>query len=182
MEPLSPDERSGPASCVRLGAVSQPVAIRAAGRADHAVVLRFHRDLYIRHRDELARPDVIPLLAYRDLDGTLRDDVEGLLSGRDTRVLLAEREGHAVGYITGHVEVDPRRVLTRKGVVEDWFVARDERGQGTGRLLLDTLLEGFRRDGCQVAESGTWAFNDGARKAHAKAGFTEIEVKFRKRL
>jgi len=162
--------------------VTQAVVIRAAARADYAVVLRFHRDLYIKHRDELARPDVIPLLAYRDLEGTLRDDVEGLLSGRDTRVLLAEREGHAVGYVTGHVEVDPRRVLTRKGVVEDWFVAKDERGKGTGRLLLDTLLEGFRRDGCQVAESGTWAFNEGARKAHARAGFAEIEVKFRKRL
>lgn len=162
--------------------VTQAVVIRSATRADHAVVLRFHRELYIRHRDELARPDVVPLLAYRDLEGTLRDDVEGLLSGRDTRVLLAEREGEALGYITGHVESDPRRVLVRKGVVEDWFVAKSERAQGTGKLLLDTLLEGFRRDGCTVAESGTWAFNEGARRAHAQAGFLEIEVKYRKRL
>ncbi|MDB4974062.1 MAG: hypothetical protein JWN48_2403 [Myxococcaceae bacterium] len=167
---------------VRLAGVSQEVVIRTATRADHALVLRFHRDLYIKHRDELAGPEVLTLLAYRDLEGTLRDDVEGLLSGRDTKVLLAEREGHAVGYVTGHVEVDPRRVLTRKGVVEDWFVAKFERGRGTGRLLLDTLTEGFRRDGCQVVESGTWAFNAGARRAHAKAGFTELEVKFRKRL
>lgn len=162
--------------------MTQDVVIRGATKADHAAVLRFHRDLYVRHRDELARPDVLPLLAYRDLDATLRDDVEGLLSGRDTKVLLAERDGHPVGYVTGHIEVDPRRLLTRKGVVEDWFVAKSERGRGTGRLLLDTLVEGFRRDGCQVVESGTWAFNEGARKAHAKAGFIEIEVKFRKRL
>jgi GNAT superfamily N-acetyltransferase len=162
--------------------VEQGITIRAARRADYDVVLRFHRDLYIKHRDELARPDVIPLLAYRDLEGTLRDDVEGLLTGRDTRVLLAERAGHAVGYVTGHVEVDPRRVLTRKGVVEDWFVARSERGQGTGKLLLEALVEGFRRDGCQLVESGTWAFNEGARQAHLKSGFLEIEVKFRKRL
>ncbi|HEY6880528.1 MAG TPA: GNAT family N-acetyltransferase [Polyangiales bacterium] len=162
--------------------MEQPVTIRAARRADYDVVLRFHRELYIKHRDELARPDVTPLLAYRDLEGTLRDDVEGLLTGRDTRVLLAEQDGHAVGYITGHVEVDPRRVLTRKGVVEDWYVARDARGRGIGKLLMDTLVEGFRRDGCQVVESGTWAFNEGARLAHLKAGFLEIEVKFRRRL
>jgi GNAT superfamily N-acetyltransferase len=172
----------GAHGCGRLGRVSSDVTIRPARRADHDVVLRFHRELYIRHRDELARPDLVPLLAYRDLDGTLRDDVEGLLTGRDSRVLLAERDGHAVGYVTGHIEVDPRRVLTRKGVVEDWFVARSERGLGTGKLLLDTLIEGFRRDGCQLVESGTWAFNEGARRAHAKAGFLEIEVKFRKRL
>ncbi len=162
--------------------MSQAVAIRAATRADQAVVLRFHRELYIRYRDELARPDVIPLLAYRDIEGTLRDDVEGLLAGRDTKVLIAERELRAVGYVTGHIEVDPRRLLPRRGVIEDWFVLRGERGHGTGRLLLDTLIEAFRRDGCQVVESGTWAFNEGARKAHLKAGFTEIEVKFRKRL
>ena len=162
--------------------MNPPVLIRAATRADHATVLHFHRELYIRHRDELARPDVVPLLAYRDLEGTLRDDVTGLLSSRDARVLLAERGGHAVGYVTGHVEVDDRRVLPRKGVVEDWYVMHEERGQGTGRLLMDTLVDRFRTEGCQLVESGTWAFNEGARRAHAKAGFLEIEVKFRKRL
>lgn len=162
--------------------MSQDIVIRAATRADHARVLRFHRELYIGHRDELARPDIVPLLAYRDIEGTLRDDVSGLLEGRDTRVLLAERGGQVVGYVTGHVEVDTRRVLQRKGVVEDWFVVRAERGHGVGRLLLDTLVESFRLDGCELVESGTWAFNEGARKAHAAAGFIEIEVKFRKRL
>lgn len=162
--------------------MSEPATIRAATRADHAVVLRFHRELYIRHRDDIASPALIELLAYRDTERTLRDDVEGLLSGRDTRVLVAERDGRPVGYITGHIEVDPRRVLPRKGVVEDWFVMRDERGRGTGKALMTRLLDGFRDDGCQVAESGTWAFNHGARKAHAQSGFIEIEVKFRKRL
>jgi GNAT superfamily N-acetyltransferase len=158
------------------------VNIRIATRADHALVLRFHRDLYIRHRDDLARPDVVPMLAYRDIEGTLRDDVEGLLSGRGARVLIAERDGKAVGYVTGHIEVDPRRVLSRRGMVEDWFVMKSERGQGTGKLLMDALIESFRLDGCEVVESGTWAFNEHARRAHQKAGFLEIEVKFRKRL
>lgn len=158
------------------------ISIRVAHRADFDVVLRFHRNLYIKHRDELARPDIAELLAYRDLESTLRDDVEGLLTGRDTRVLLAERAGQPIGYVTGHIEVDPRRVLTRKGVIEDWYVARDARGQGTGKLLLETLTEHFRRERCQLVESGTWAFNEGARKAHLKSGFLEIEIKFRKRL
>jgi L-amino acid N-acyltransferase YncA len=162
--------------------VTQGVSIRNATRADHATVLRFHRDLYIRHRDDLARPDVVPLLAYRDIEGTLRDDVEGLLSGQGARVLLAEREGKTVGYITGHMENDPRRVLSRRGVVEDWFVMKSERGRGTGRALMDALIESFRVDGCSVVESGTWAFNEHARRAHAKAGFIEIEVKFRRRI
>jgi GNAT superfamily N-acetyltransferase len=162
--------------------VRENVAIRRATRADRAVVLQFHRELYIRFRDQITRPEVLPLFAYRDLDTTLRDDVDGLLSARDAIILLAEVAGQPVGYVSGHVEVDPRRELSRKGVVEDWYVVDSARGQGVGMLLLENITERFRVAECEVVESGTWAFNDGARKAHAKAGFTEIEVKFRKRL
>ena len=87
-----------------------------------------------------------------------------------------------MGYVSGHVEVDSRRVLSRRGVVEDWYVRAEERGRGTGTQLLDTLIAWFRDEGCEMVESGTWAFNAAARRAHAKAGFHEIEVKFRKRL
>jgi aminoglycoside 6'-N-acetyltransferase I len=146
------------------------------------VVLAFHRELYIKFRDQITEPDVLPLFAYRDLDTTLRDDVDGLLNARDAIVLLAERGEQAVGYVSGHVEVDVRRELSRKGVIEDWFVTPGARGKGVGKLLMDSIVERFRDADCQVVESGTWAFNEGARQAHASAGFTEIEVKFRKRL
>jgi GNAT superfamily N-acetyltransferase len=146
------------------------------------VVLQFHRELYIKFRDQLTEPQVLPLFAYRDLDTTLRDDVDGLLNAREAVVLLAEIAEQPVGYVSGHVEVDVRRELSRKGVVEDWFVLPSARGQGVGMRLLENLIERFREAECDVVESGTWAFNEGARKAHAKAGFTEIEIKFRKRL
>lgn len=162
--------------------MSDEVSIRRATRADRAAVLEFHRSLYVRYRDEITEPGVLPLFAYRDLDATLREDVDGLLGGRDTTVLLAERAGRPVGYVTGHTEVDSRRVLSRKGIIEDWYVLASERGRGTGKKLLEALVDVFRSAACDVVESGTWAFNEHARRAHAKAGFTEIEVKFRKRL
>jgi GNAT superfamily N-acetyltransferase len=162
--------------------VQDEVVIRRATVRDRDQVLRFHRELYIQYRDEITSPELLPLLAYKDIERTLRDDVDGLLHSRDTLVLVAERHGAAVGYVTGHIETDARRVLPKRGVVEDWFVLAEERGRGTGRRLLEELTQRFREAGCQVVESGTWAFNEGARRAHAKAGFTEIEVKFRKRL
>jgi GNAT superfamily N-acetyltransferase len=162
--------------------MQEGLSIRRATRADRAVVLNFHRALYVAFRDEIADPKVIPLFAYRDIEGALRDDVDALLYGDDTVVLIAERDGVAVGYISGHMEHDPRRVLTHKGVVEDWYVVQSERRQGTGMLLLDTLLEGFKEAGCDVAESATWGFNEGARAAHERAGFHEIEVRYRRRL
>jgi GNAT superfamily N-acetyltransferase len=162
--------------------VTDEVSLRRATRKDHATVLAFHRALYVEFRDQIAAPDIIPLFAYKDMEATLKDDVEGLLGARSAAVFLAERGGQALGYISGHIEVDHRRVLCRRGVVEDWYVAAEARGQGVGSRLLATLLDWFRADGCEVAESGTWAFNANARKAHAKAGFTEIEIKLRRRL
>lgn len=146
------------------------------------MVMRFHRALYITFRDEIATPEQIPLFAYRDMEGALRDDVDALLNGRDTVVLLAERDGEPIGYVSGHTENDPRRVLSRRGVVEDWYVIPEARAGGVGQLLLNRLLELFKQWGVEVAESATWAFNTGARKAHARAGFMELEVRFRKRL
>jgi GNAT superfamily N-acetyltransferase len=162
--------------------VDHAPTIRRATRADFPVVLRFHRELYVHYRDRITAPEVLPLFAYKDLDATLREDVEGLLRANDTWVLLAEQQGVPVGYITGHLEVDPRRVLSRRGVVEDWLVLENTRARGVGRLLLAELERLFRDHHCTVMESGTWAFNAGARSAHEKAGFTEIEVKMRKRL
>lgn len=162
--------------------MSQEVVLRRATRKDYATILGFHRELYVRFRDQIAEPELVALFAYKDMDETLRDDVDGLLLGRGTRVLLAERAGAALGYVSGHVEVDTRRVLSRRGVVEDWYVRTEERGHGVGRQLLEALTGWFRDEGCEMVESGTWAFNAPARRAHARAGFHEIEIKFRKRL
>ena len=162
--------------------MSEQVVIRKATRSDRALVLRFHRELYIRFRDEVASAEVQPLFAYRDLERTLKEDVDGLLGGHDTIVLIAERAGAPVGYVSGHIEMDLRRVLAKKGVVEDWYVLPEARGTGVGKLLLNTMIERFKTAQCEVAESGTWAFNAHARKAHAQAGFHEIEVKFRRKL
>jgi GNAT superfamily N-acetyltransferase len=162
--------------------VDPALTIRRATRADFPVVMRFHRELYVHYRDRITAPGVLPLFAYKDLDATLREDVEGLLRANDTWVLLAEERGVPVGYITGHLEVDPRRVLSRRGIVEDWLVLDAGRGRGVGRALMAELERLFREQRCTVMESGTWAFNQGAREAHRAAGFTEIEVKMRKPL
>ncbi len=157
--------------------------IRRAHRGDLAQVLRFHHALYIAHRDAIMPAALADFYAYRRFPEALRDDVDALLRSPRSVVLLAERAGEAVGYVTGHHEDDDeRRVLRRKGIVEDWYVAPEARGAGLGALLLEALAEAFRAAGCEVLESATWPFNAGARRAHEALGFQEIEVKYRRRL
>jgi GNAT superfamily N-acetyltransferase len=157
-------------------------SIRRASPADRDALVAFHRALYIDYRNELVPEALRPLSAYRDFERALRDDVAAMLKNPASVVLIAEQDGRAVGYATGHVEDDPRRELSRKGVVEDWFVEESARGRGIGKELLDALLAIFREVGCSVAESTTWPTNDLARHAHERAGFSEIEIKFRRRL
>jgi GNAT superfamily N-acetyltransferase len=142
----------------------------------------FHHALYVDYREEILDPNLEPLYAYRNLGRALREDVDAILGSPRAVGFIAEDDETPVGYITGHVEEDPRRVLTRKGVVEDWFVEPDQRGKGVGKALFDALVAHFRERGCVVLESTTWAGNAGARAAHQALGFHDIEIKMRREI
>ena len=162
--------------------MSTPIEVREGGEADRDTLLGFHRSLYESHRREVITADVLPLIEYRDYARAIEDDVDTLLADPHSHILIAESGGVAVGYITGRTMVEPRRVLPRRGVVNDWYVDPVHRGQGIGAALLRKIEERFRSVGCQAIESATWSSNDGARRAHDSLGFQEIRVIYRKRL
>jgi len=158
------------------------VTIRPAKRGDRSALLFFHRALYLDHRRAISEPEMLVFTEYRDMDTALQDDVDALLSNPASVVLIAHADGVPVGYITGHVETDERRALPRRGVVEDWFVDPELRRHGTGRQLLEKLVEEFRVRGCQVVESMTWTANAVGRAAHDSLGFRELQVRYRMRI
>jgi GNAT superfamily N-acetyltransferase len=156
------------------------IYVREAVDSDRDVLMGFHRSLYRSHRDEVVAKEDLPLIEYRDYERVLRDDLEALLRDRNSHVLVAESQGVAIGYITGRVTVEPRRLLQRKGVVEDWYVVPQSRGSGAGALLFAEIEDRFAAAGCEVIESATWSGNEGARRAHDALGFREIRVMYRK--
>ena len=158
------------------------IEVREAGEPDRDTLMGLHRSLYEGHRDRVVSEADRALIEYRDYERVLREDLESLLRDRSSHLLLAESEGAALGYITGRVVVEPRRVLSRRGVVEDWFVAPEARGAGVGGLLLRELERRFASVGCEVIESATWSGNTGARSVHDALGFREIRVMYRKRI
>ncbi len=156
--------------------------VREADDADRQVLLSFHSNLYQAHRDEVVAEQDLPLIEYRDYERILSDDLQALLDDPRSHVLLAESQGVAVGYITGRVNLEPKRVLPLRGVVEDWYVVQESRGSGVGACLLRELEQRFAAAGCEVIESATWSANEGARRAHDALGFREIRVMYRKRV
>ena len=156
------------------------IAVRDARDTDHEVLLRFHKRLYEAHRDRVVAQEDLPLIAYRDYERILADDLRALMGDRNAHVLIAEADGEPIGYITGRVTTEARRVLPRRAIVEDWYVEESARGDGVGKRLLAELEQRFVDAGCQVIESATWSGNEGARRAHDALGFREIRVIYRK--
>lgn len=161
--------------------------IRQADAGDRDALIAFHHALYAIHRAEMIPQEELVLSAYQDLGSVLRHDVDAILTRRTSLALVAEMvaddtKGEPLGYITGRWEDEPRRVLSKRGIVEDWFVDPHARGQGVGSRLFDALLEAFRSHDCQVVESTTWPGNLPATRAHTGLGFTAVETKFRMRL
>lgn len=158
------------------------IRVREAESRDRDLLWGFHRSLYQDHRDRVVPESDRPLIEYRDYERILREDIEGQLSDARSHVLIAEARGVPVGYITGRVSVEPRRLLPRRGIVEDWYVIPESRGAGVGTVLLRELEKRFTDAGCELIESATWSGNEGARRAHDALGFREIRVIYRKPL
>lgn len=158
------------------------IRVRRANKKDRATLLQFHHGLYVEHRDKVMPDALQDFYGYKDLNTALAEDIDSILHNRNAVALIAEKSGKPIGYITGHIESDQRRTLPTKGVVEDWFVIPSERGAKAGAKLMDTLTAAFKEAGCDVMESTTWPFNEGARASHTALGFLEVEVKYRRRL
>jgi ribosomal protein S18 acetylase RimI-like enzyme len=161
--------------------MANAVQVREARAEDREVLLDLHERLYVGQRDRVVDRSDLPLIDYHDYEQVLADDLAALMADRSAVVLVAESGEGILGYITGRVRVESRRVLPRRGVVEDWYVAEQARGTGIGRALLLELERRLTSRGCDVIESATWAGNDEARKAHDALGFREIRVLYRKR-
>ena len=156
------------------------VQLRQADLADRPVVEAFHRALYLEHRAAVMPAAMERLFAYRSFETVLAEDVAAMLRDPAVVVLLALGDGKAIGYISGTIENDDRRVIRRKGVVGDWYVDESVRGAGVGRRLFDTLETIFAEAGCGLVEVATWPFNEGTRKALDRLGYSEIQITYRK--
>jgi ribosomal protein S18 acetylase RimI-like enzyme len=120
---------------------------------------------------------------------TLEQDLEralGRLNGHDWRwrkarhidddarrnapgIFVAEIDGRIVGYITTRID---RRV--GKGRIPNLAVAKEARGRGLGRRLIERALDYFRREGLAYAMIETMAQNEVGRHLYPSCGFVEV--------
>ena len=101
------------------------------------------------------------------------------LEDRDAVVLVAETKGETIGYAYGEIEgYDYMSLRGPAGVLNDLIVDPAYRGQGVGRLLLETIISRFKSRGVPRVVLSTAAKNKSAQRLFERSGFrpTMIEM------
>ncbi len=129
------------------------------------------RALYAHH-SEIAR-SVAPVREYADTWPRRRAQYERWLGGDGAVLLIAEREGRAVGYAMVTLGAGPATwdLGDRVVEVETIAVLAEERGAGVGHELIAEAGRVAREWGAGALSVGLAHTNDGARRFYEREGF-----------
>jgi ribosomal protein S18 acetylase RimI-like enzyme len=111
-----------------------------------------------------------------DVDRAM-ENCRALLERPDHHLLLARSQG----VVCGLVHLTTRQSILHdrpSGLIDELVVARDFRGQGIGRLLLDAAVSRCRDLGCCEVEVSTESANRRAQEFYRKRGFSDEGVLF----
>lgn len=92
-------------------------------------------------------------------------------------VALDAGDGRVLGWIA--VSPTSRRPVYAGVVEHSVYVARDTRGRGVGRALLDALIESTERSGIWTIQSAIFPENEASVELHRRAGFRVIGTRER---
>ena len=116
-----------------------------------------------------------------------------ILDGKDDRVLtmpLTIFVAEASGTLVGFIEVDLRshadgcNPAQAVGYIEGWYVAKDYRHRGVGRILIAEAENWARSHSCVEIASDAVADNEASQRAHEALGYEVVDccVHYRKTL
>lgn len=84
----------------------------------------------------------------------------------------------SAGHVIGYASYGPWRLFEgyRYTVEHSVYVQPDNQGRGTGRVLMQTLIEHAQKAGLHVMVAGIEADNQASKKLHTALGFEEAGV------
>jgi aminoglycoside 6'-N-acetyltransferase I len=150
-----------------MGRILKPLrwSIRPADAKDSAAWARLRHALWPEDSERAHRQEI-----ERYFAGAAREPLA---------VFLAEVAGENGAEVAGLIELSLRAYAegcdsSPVGYVEGWYVLPRWRRRGLGRALLRAGEDWARARGCRETASDTEAGNRRSRRAHLRAGYTEV--------
>jgi ribosomal protein S18 acetylase RimI-like enzyme len=155
--------------------VKMGVTIRRATDSDLDALVRLWKELADYHADLAPEFELAPQAEDR-----FRDHLAGLVQDQYNCVLLAEDEGHAIGFIIGAVQENPPVFLEKSvGHIGSAVVTTDCRRRGVGTLLLAEIRRWFRERGVRYIHLSVAAANPAGIGFWRKMGFQDSMIRMR---
>jgi GNAT superfamily N-acetyltransferase len=149
--------------------------IRRAELRDLTMLAALHEEVHRLHVQ--ARPDQFQTAP----DGVLEQRFREWIAASDTKVWVAEIDGHVVGYavqMRRHREPHPIARQRTWWEIDNLGVTATHRGRGIGTALIQAIIEDARQTGIPDVELASWAFNTAAHRAFERAGFVPKHIRF----
>ena len=160
--------------------MSSEVTVRPARREDEAAMGRLGAMLVAEHHDFDPKRFIAPLPQLRERYGQF---LVSQIARPGMVVLVAERDGAAVGYAFGGMEGSDYMALRGPaGVLHDLVVDPEHRRQGVGTDLLEAALRALKGLGAPRVLLFTAEKNHGAQAMFASAGFRRTMIEMTREL
>ena len=106
-----------------------------------------------------------------------RNWLRARIGANESVVLLAERDGHAVGFAQLYPMYSSVQIA-RIWVLNDLYVPPDQRRHGVAKALLKAAIEYARNDGASRLQLETGRRNEAARALYRNAGWQEDDTQW----
>lgn len=156
-------------SSLDVALIIRPAELRdtpALGRMG-AALMRAH---YVFDRQRFLAPDDGAEAGYGGFLGSQ-------LAEADSVVMVAEADGHVVGYVYAGIEpLSWKELRDEAGFIHDLLVVEDERNAGVGQQLLDAAIAWLKQRGMPRVVLWTASRNAGGQRLFARRGFRSTMV------
>ena len=155
------------------------VSIRGFREADREAIKRLTLEAFAGVTLEQNVEEALGVLHGHDWRWRKARHIDDDIAANPDGVFVADAEGTVAGYITALVDR-----AAGKGRIPNLAVAREFRGQGLGRRLIEHALDYFRREGLGYAMIETMAQNPVGQHLYPACGFVEVarQVHFARKL
>lgn len=109
-------------------------------------------------------------MGFNNVDDSL-DGIKKLVTKNPLTCFMAEENGKIIGTVLAGND-------GRRGYVYHLCVDENFRKQGIGKKLMDTMIDGMKKEGISKVALVVFAYNDSANAFYEKIGFTKRDDLF----